>query len=52
MSYLVELVIKFPIDWHLNLKIFIFDQFSQKKDDTKNAKIRQKIKFPKSDRDG
>jgi len=35
MAYLVELVIKFPIDWHCHLKTLIFDRFSQKKDDVK-----------------
>jgi len=32
MSYLVELVAKFPIDWHSNMKIFNFCHFSQKSD--------------------
>jgi len=31
MSYLVELVVSFPIDWHSNLKFFYFCHFSQKK---------------------
>jgi len=30
MPYLAELVVKFPIDWHLNLENFIFERFSQK----------------------
>jgi len=30
MSYLVKLVIKFPIDWHSNTETLIFDRFSQK----------------------
>jgi len=52
MWYLVELVIKFRIDWHINLKTLIFENFL-KKDDiifplTKNAKIDQKINCPKS----
>jgi len=34
MPYLVELVIKFLIDWHLNLQTLIFEKFSKKIDDT------------------
>jgi len=30
MPYLVELVKKFPIDWHLNLKILILVRIQQK----------------------
>jgi len=33
MPYLVELVFKFPIDWHLNLKTLFFWKFFEKKDD-------------------
>jgi len=33
MSYRVELVIKFPIDWHSNLETLFFDHFLQKKCD-------------------
>jgi len=51
MSYLVELVIKFPIDWHLNLKSLFFEPFSIKKmmlPLMKNAKIGPKNYFPES----
>jgi len=30
MPYLAELVVKFPIDWHLNLENLIFEKFLQK----------------------
>jgi len=45
MSYLVELVVKFPIDWQFNLKIFNFCHFSKKSDvtPTKIEEIGQKI---------
>jgi len=51
MSYLVQLAIKFPIDWNLKLETLIFDQFSQKSRLIEIAKFRQKIYFSKSDRD-
>jgi len=54
MSYLVEFVIKFPINWHLNIKILFFENFSKKKTMQpliKNAKFGQKNNFPKSDGD-
>jgi len=54
MWYLVELLIKFPIDWYLNLQTLIFEKFSKKIDDTtltKNAKMGQKINFPICDMD-
>jgi len=38
MPYLVEFEIKFPIDWHSNLEIFIFGHFLQKKPDYKKMK--------------
>jgi len=31
MLYLVELVFKFPINWHLKIKTLIFEHFSKKK---------------------
>jgi len=40
MPYLVELVFKFQIDWHLNLKNFIFDKFLQKTDVTSYEKLK------------
>jgi len=51
MRYLVELVIKFPIDWHINLQTLVFEKFLKKIDDTKNAKMGQKINFPICDMD-
>jgi len=45
---LAELVVKFPIDWHSNLKTLIFDHFSQKKNDVtpyKKCENWSKIKF-------
>jgi len=46
MLYLVELVIKFPTDWHLNLQTLIFEKFSKKIDDTKKCENGSKNKFP------
>jgi len=43
MPYLVELVIRFPIDWHSNLETLIFDKFSPKIM-MKNTKIGHYIK--------
>jgi len=48
--YLAELVIKFPIDWHFNLKNLIFERFSQKwvmSPLIKNAKICGILNFSK-----
>jgi len=53
MLYLVELVIKFPINWNLIFKTFFFEIFSKKKmmqPLIKYAKFGQKINFPKSNR--
>lgn len=41
MSYLVQLVIKFPTDWHLHIKSLIFSRYSQKKN-IKNEKFEKK----------
>jgi len=49
-SYLDELVIKCTINWHSNLKIFIFDQFLQKNYDVtpcKKCKMWQNFNFSK-----
>jgi len=49
MLYFVELVIKFPIDWHLNPQTLIFEKFSKKLDDTtpyKKCENGSKNKFP------